>query len=44
MANSWTATWANYDVGSTMTAATEDLRFAARRDGHEGLARQTPVL
>lgn len=31
MANLWTATWSNYDVGSTMTAATEDLRSAVRR-------------
>lgn len=31
MANLWVATWANYDVGSPMTAATEDLRSAVRR-------------
>lgn len=31
MANFWVASWANYDVGSTMTAATEDLRSAVRR-------------
>ena len=31
MANLWVSTWANYDVGSPMTAATDDLRSAVRR-------------
>lgn len=31
MAQLWVATWANYDVGSPMTASTEDLRSAVRR-------------